>query len=238
MCFLVAIDLTAPSRYAIELSALLARATGLSPLLLHVSEGQPPLRLLADLYALAEPLRTDGSTPRLRTAQGDPASRICEHALAHRARFVVMGTRGHRRDDARATGSVARQVMASCPLPVIAVRPQSLSIPAGHRAPQDVQAIALMDAVGAGDAARGIARFLVQATRGRLLEVPRGTSWRTGLEPAATPDQAPAHLVLSIDPTSPTPAWVEHLLHEEPTPLVLVSEHQRPVAVPDHTAGG
>jgi nucleotide-binding universal stress UspA family protein len=236
MCFLVAIDLTAPSRYAIELSALLARATGLSPLLLHVSEGRPPLRLLADLYALAEPLRALGSTPRLRTAQGDPAACICAQARAHQARFVVMGTRGHSR--VQTTGSVARRVMAGCTAPVIAVRPQTLALPACLPWSAEGQSVALMDPAGPGDAARTIARFLVDATRGDLLEVPRGSAWREGLAPSASHVPAPAHLVLSIDPAAPTPGWVEHLLHEESTPVVLVSQHRGSWTVPDHTARG
>lgn len=236
MCFLVAIDLSAPSRYAIELSALLARATGLSPLLLHVSAGRPPLHLLADLYSLAEPLRALGSTPKLRTAQGDPSTCICEQALARQARFVVMGTRGQGRT--QATGSVARRVMASCPVPVIAVRPQTLALPTCLPASLEGQSVALMDAAEPGDAARSIARFLVEATRGDLLEVPRGSAWRDGLASAAGPGSRPAHLVLSIDPAAPTPRWVEHLLHEEPTPVVLVSQHRGAQLVPDHTARG
>jgi nucleotide-binding universal stress UspA family protein len=139
MCFVVAIDLSAPSRSAIELSAVLARATGLAPLLLHVSEGHPPLRLLADLYSLAEPLRAFGSTPRLRTVQGDPATAICEQATARNARFVVMGTHGPQPTPSSRPGSVAQRVMTGCPLPVIAVQPGErsfdrllLSVPPSH----------------------------------------------------------------------------------------------------------
>lgn len=237
MCFLVAIDLTAPSRSAIELSALLARATGLAPLLLHVSEGRPPLHLLADLYSLAEPLRALGTTPRLRTIHGDPSIRICEQAQAHGARFVVMGTRGHHNATVQATGSVARRVMANCPMPVIAVRPETSAQPSPPAAP-GARVIALMDAAKPGQAARTIARFLVQATRGRLLSVPSGSTWREDSDAELARRQAPAHLVLSIDPTAPTPAWVEHLLHVESTPMVLVSQHPLPWAVPNPTVRG
>jgi nucleotide-binding universal stress UspA family protein len=237
MCFLVAIDLSAPSRSAIELSALLTRATGLSPLLLHVSKGKPPLRQLADLYALAEPLRALDTAPRLRTAQGDPAEQVCAYAAMHGARFIVMGTRGHHDRSANATGSVARRVMTCSEVPVIAVRPQTLALPQEHDLPRG-QPVALMDTAGPADAASAIARFIVQATQGRLFTVPSGSAWRQGLGREHAPYEAPAHLVLSIDPTAPTPAWVDHLLHVEPTPMVLVSQHPMVWAVRDHTAHG
>jgi len=236
MCFLVAIDLSAPSRSAIKLSALLARATGLSPLLIHVSEGHPPLRLLADLYGLAEPLRALGSTPKLRTVQGDPATCIRQQAVARGARFVVMGTRGHQSDDTPATGSVARRVMAACKIPVIAVRPQNLALPDSEAAVPSSRVVALMDAAHPGDAAHSIARFLVEATDGRLLELPSGSSWldetTTGLS------CPPAHLVLSVDPAAPAPPWVEQLLHTASTPLVLVSRQPMAWAGPNHTVRG
>ncbi len=173
MCFLVAIDLTAPSRSAIELSARLARVTGLSPLLLHVSEGHPPLRLLADLYDLAAPLRAHGGTPRLRTVQGDAAASICEQARIRQARFVVMGTHGRRGDADSDTGSVASAVMAGCDVPVIAVRPQR-------------------DGAGAAD------------------------------------------VIVSTNPNVDAPTWVEALLQDPSTPVVL---HARE-PVSEHTALG
>ncbi len=236
MCFLVAIDLSAPSRSAIELSALLARATGLSPLLLHVSAGRPPLRLLADLYGLAEPLRALGSTPKLRTVQGDPASCIREQAIARGARFVVMGTRGQQSGDAPPTGSVARRVMAASEVPVIAVRPQHLAIPSAQDATPSSPVVALIDTVHPGEAAHSIARFLVEATDGHLLELPSGSRWHEGTTAGLA--GPPAHLVLSIDPADPAPPWVERLLHTESTPLVLVSRHSLAWAVPNHTARG
>jgi len=236
MCFLVAIDLSAPSRSAIELSALLARATGLSPLLIHVSEGRPPLRLLADLYGLAEPLRALGSTPKLRTVQGDPATCIRQQAVARGARFVVMGTRGHQSDNTPPTGSVARRVMAGSEIPVIAVRPQNLALPGSEAAVPRSRVVALMDAAHPGDAAHSIARFLVEAIDGHLLELPTNSSWRGGTKTGLS--SPPAHLVLSIDPAVPAPPWVEQLLHTEPTPLVLVSRHPMAWAVPIHTARG
>jgi nucleotide-binding universal stress UspA family protein len=134
MPFLVAIDLSVPSRSAIELASRLARESGLAPLLLHVSRERPPLQLLADLYTLAEPLRERGTTPRLRTAQGDPATCICRFAREHRVAFVLMGTRGEGED------SVAQQVMATCSVPVLAVQPRGSGRPALSTNPHGLRA--------------------------------------------------------------------------------------------------
>jgi nucleotide-binding universal stress UspA family protein len=227
MCFLVAIDLSAPSRSAIELSAVLARATGLSPLLLHVSDGRPQLQLLAELYSLADPLRAGGGSPSLRTAQGDPARQICAQAAIRGARFVVMGTRGQR---GLPTGSVARRVMDTCTIPVIAVRPQTMMTsppPDSTRGP-----VAIMDATPSSEAAREIARILAQATEGSLVDLIPGQALRE----APGPQRRPEHIVVALDTRCPTPAWVERMLDEEPTPMVLVAH--RPQDVPYHPGPG
>jgi nucleotide-binding universal stress UspA family protein len=122
---LVPIDLSAPSRCAIELAALLAKAVPCEPVLLHVTrEQQPSLDLLAALYALASPIHALGINARLRTLPGQPSAIICEEAIRRDARWIVMGTRGaHLGED-----SVARQVMVSCPVPVVAVRPAQSTV--------------------------------------------------------------------------------------------------------------
>jgi nucleotide-binding universal stress UspA family protein len=239
MPFLVAIDLSAPSRRAIEVAALLARATGLEPLLVHVSERPPALRQLADLYALAEPLRAFGSTPHLRIAEGEPARCICEQAEHRGCAFVVMGTRGHSGAAAQAPGSVARAVMATCRIPVIAVRPQA--DPGGVDGDQDPdgrEVIALMEAGRASGTAHRIARFLVEAVHGSLVRVPPVFRWRDGIADPILHAPRATHLVLSVDPRLPTPTWVDRLLDEEPGPLLLVSDLPFPGPVPDATPLG
>jgi len=79
-----------------------------------------------------------------------------------------------------------------------------------------------------GDTPRDIARFLVDATQGRLLDVPPGSAWREGLDPRATPGGDPMHLVLSVDARAPTPARIDQLLREGSSPMLLVSG--RPLA--------
>lgn len=126
MSLLVPIDLTAPSRCAIGLAARVGRATGEEALLLHVSDGPTPLDHLAQLHALASPLREAGLRARLREVVGAPVENICSEAERRAVRWVIMGTRGHWDSPNNGQpGSVARGVLAQAPVPVIAVRPPS-----------------------------------------------------------------------------------------------------------------
>lgn len=119
MSFLVPVDLTAPSFAAIEIAVLLGRALGEEAILLHVSQGRPPLDLLAALYELARPLRQASVVTRLRTVQGTPAEMIPAEAIRRKCKWVVMGTRGV----LDSPHSVAGAVMARSQVPVLAVRP-------------------------------------------------------------------------------------------------------------------
>ena len=83
MSVLVPIDLSHPSRGAVAFAAQLATALHTDVRLLHVADQVPTLDQLAQLHALAEPLRRSGVTTRLRTAQGDPAATICAMAERH-----------------------------------------------------------------------------------------------------------------------------------------------------------
>lgn len=115
------IDLTAPSRAALGLAALLARVTGEEAVLLHVAASRPPLRVLEELHALSNPFRAAGLKASLRTATGAPVEAIHAAASARRVRWVVMGTRGA--GGADAPGSVAAALLGRCAMPVMAVRP-------------------------------------------------------------------------------------------------------------------
>ena len=131
MTILVPIDPSRPSRAAVQVAALLARVLDDELLLLHVSTSPPPLDRLAELHAIAEPLRGEGVPVRLRTAQGDVVERV--HAFSHGARWVVMGTRGTTLG-ARARGdSVAWRVLSASPAPVVAVRPSDVGVGAPLR---------------------------------------------------------------------------------------------------------
>ena len=123
MSVLVPIDLSHPSRGAVAFAAQVASALGTDVRLLHVAAQPPTLDQLAQLHALAEPLRRRGVATRLRTVQGDPAQTICAMADRHNAAWVIMGTRGAQITEDEG-GSVARAVMQSCSRPVAAVRPR------------------------------------------------------------------------------------------------------------------
>lgn len=123
MSVLVPIDLSHPSRGAVAFAAQVAGALGTDVRLLHVASQPPTLDQLAQLHALAEPLRRRGVPTRLRTVQGDPAQTICAMADRHDAAWVIMGTRGAQIAEEGA-GSVARAVMRGCSRPVVAVRPR------------------------------------------------------------------------------------------------------------------
>ena len=101
------------------MAVMLGRALGEEAILLHVSEGRPPLDLLAALYEVSSPLREAGVVARLRTIQGKPAEQIVAEANRRRCRWVVMGTRGA----LDSPSSVAAAVMARSSVPVLAIRP-------------------------------------------------------------------------------------------------------------------
>jgi nucleotide-binding universal stress UspA family protein len=118
MCLLVPIDISAPSRAAIDLAAVLAQALDTEAVLLHVSSETSPLAHLVDLYTLATPLHEAGLNAHLRTVAGEPATAICQEAERRHCGWVIMGTRF---DEGKA--SVARAVLCRCAVPVVAVRP-------------------------------------------------------------------------------------------------------------------
>lgn len=120
MALLVPIDLSAPSRYALGLAARVGRVLGEDAVLLHVSSGPTPLGDLALLHALARPLHQVGMRARLRELVGSPAEQICLEARARRSPWVILGTRGIPSDQ---PGSVARELLSRCRVPVIAIRP-------------------------------------------------------------------------------------------------------------------
>ncbi|MFH1464147.1 MAG: universal stress protein [Pseudomonadota bacterium] len=226
MPFLVAIDLSAPSRHAIEVAALLARATGLTPLLLHVAEHDPTLHQLADLYGLAEPLRALGSNPSLRTEEGDPATCICAQAVARGCAFVVMGTHGRRSTAVEEPGSVARSVMARARIPVVAVRPQVA--PRGASPASLGGVVSLVEKGASSPAATRIAGLLAGALHCRLLRAPAAGDRGTASLADGTTSTCPSHVVISVDPVRPALGWVEQILQREPATVVLVSD--RPFA--------
>ncbi len=62
------------------------------------------------------------STDKIQVKVGDPAEQIIETATADHYDLVIMGTHGHSRLDDLMLGSVARDVVHGCPVPVLTVR--------------------------------------------------------------------------------------------------------------------
>ncbi len=178
-------------------------------LLLHVSEHPPRLDLLAELHALAEPIRDKGLPVRLRMVRGLPEERIPEVAIERNARWILMGTSGA--DFREGGGSTTRTVMRCSPVPVIAVRPGIP--PDGSHDP-----IALVGA-DAGHLARSVASILAESHAVGVRE------FNPDLQPL---DGLPAGVsvrmtVAPFDPDCGMGTWCRTLLTTDPRPVLLVS---------------
>lgn len=213
MTLLVPIDPTDPSVAAVSLAASLGAALGHELVLLHVSETPPPLDVLAALHRLGEPARARGVPVRLRLAQGDPRTVVCEQAQARGAAWIVMGTRGGPLLDADPGASLAGSVMRCAPVPVVAVRPgrpdggAPLAVVDGGAAVVRELGLVLADARGLRPLA---CRPLVEGT-------PPWTP-AEGRAPAAW-----GGAVIAFSPDCEGLAWCGRVLQETAGDVVLVS---------------
>lgn len=224
MTILVPIDVSAPSRAAIDLAARLAAAEGLQTVILHVSSSASTLANLVDLYTLADPFHAEGRDARLRTVTGDPALVICSEALRRKARWIVMGTRGK----GTKKSSVSAAVMARAEVPVIAIRPApatKLGAPHGllPKAQRNTRIAWISSRPGAGHLASYLASRLALGERSPAQEIPfhRGIPELTeGLAPGARWDL----LVVGASASLLRRAWYQRLIEDESQTLLLVSE--------------
>lgn len=213
---LLPIDTKAPSLMAVELAALMAPPIADEVLLLHVSEHPPRLDLLAELHALAEPIRDTGLPVRLRMVRGQPEERIPEVAVERNAKWILMGTSGEGFRDGG--GSTTRTVMRCSPVPVIAVRPGVP--PARSRDP-----IALVGA-DSGHLARSVARALAESHAVGIREFNPDLQPLDGLPPGVSVRMT----VAPFDPDGGMGPWCRTLLTTDPRPVLLVSGGQRECA--------
>ena len=209
MPLLLPIDTDAPSELAVRLAALCGQRLSDEVVLLHVSEAPPPLERLAELHALAAPIREREVPVRLRTVRGIPSQRIPEVAHERGADWILMGTSGE--DFRPGGGSTARAVMRTSRVPVIAVRPGVL--------PADPDARIALVGAQPGHAAGAIARVLAAA---------RGLTIREHGPDLAPLDGLPAGEPVSMtvapfDPDCAVGTWCRELLARDPRPVVLVS---------------
>ena len=124
---LVPLDGTSEAMAALTPARTLAMATGASVCLLTAIEsdaiGADSSRATADLEVVAQGLRRDGLAVDTSVRRGTPDAEIIVAAAELRADLVVMTTHG-RSGLARAfLGSVAQQVVATSPVPVLLLRP-------------------------------------------------------------------------------------------------------------------
>ena len=223
MPLLVPIDLSAPSANAVWLAARLAPVLGCDVVLLHVADGPTPLDLLADLHALAQPLRDAGVQARLRIARGNPAEAIAQEAVRRGCEWIVMGTRGTQASGAHPAGSVAQAVMTRSAVSVAAIRPGDSNLPVG-----DGLAVAVVSG-SYGSAADKLARILAIALHGQSRPF-RVNHAHTG--PLLLPDgpDSPGYgaAVLSYDPYCVVGSWCAQVVRSETGPVVLVSDPREP----------
>jgi nucleotide-binding universal stress UspA family protein len=135
-------DLSDGSLYIFQVAGALARAQGARLIIFHVETPLGPalacgralamLRPEKDRQMLAKALQLMHSAdPNVAVerwiAIGDPAAEILRHAKGTACDLIVMGTRRGRGE--RSLGSVASQVVAQAPCPIVTVdQPQRLSV--------------------------------------------------------------------------------------------------------------
>ncbi len=125
MSILVPIDVSAPSRAAVEVAISLARVRQEDLVLVHAHAGPEPANLerLADLHTLAEPVRAEGVLVRIRVVNGDPVSSVCAWGRNNEVSLIVTGTRGPQDLTVGSSSSTARSLSLCADVPVVAVRP-------------------------------------------------------------------------------------------------------------------
>jgi nucleotide-binding universal stress UspA family protein len=79
-------------------------------------------RLLEELEALAQPLRSDGVEVSVRLLEGHAAPTIVDLAIDEAADWIVMGSHGRTGLPHVALGSVAERVVRSAPCPTLTVK--------------------------------------------------------------------------------------------------------------------
>jgi nucleotide-binding universal stress UspA family protein len=130
---LVPTDLSAASRRAFPLAALLARAYGAEVVVLHVA-AYPAIASLSGVPELIEEVLPDEETVRrfvapefgklplaAKVAIGGACEQIVRTARVERADCIVMATRGHDSLHDRVLGTHAERVIRSAPCPVLAL---------------------------------------------------------------------------------------------------------------------
>lgn len=163
---LVPLDGTPESATALPLARAVARATGGSLHLLTVTPcDSPNAQAAASVYLqTTEALVCDAAvTVRTTNRVGDPAREIVRYASTHSIDLIVMATRAIGPRSILALTSVAHEVVAQSPCPVMVTRQ-------GDKQPQQVRTFLVpIDGSPGGSLALAAAHALANATHGRLV---------------------------------------------------------------------
>lgn len=225
MTILVPIDPTDPSRAAVSVAALLAQDLGEQLLLLHVSAELPPLARLAELHAIAEPVRAEGLVVRLRTVQGDVVERILERSRAADVSWVVMGTRGPSLLAGHHGDSVAWRTLQRANAPVVAVRPGLSGAKLGGGA---LLVVAPPEHARPADLAASLAR--VSGGRSLSAEVDPAAPGLLRLRSTRSPI-APAAVILSFAEDCVQNGHCQRVIEQIPALVMVVGGGEVPVAL-------
>lgn len=134
---LIATDFTDYSKEAFNDAVRLARQLKATLLLTHVIEmvnfpqGIPvrhfEMNLMQKLDRMAHPAREHGLLVETHLLKGDPAAEIVEAAENLQCDLIIMGTHGRTGMARFLLGSVTEHVLRISPVPVLAVRPQTVT---------------------------------------------------------------------------------------------------------------
>jgi len=163
---LVPLDGTPESATAVPLARTVARATRGSLHLLTVTPcDSPNAHAAASVYLqTTEALVCDaGVSVRTTNRVGDPAREIVAYASAHANDLIIMATRAIGPRSILALTSVAHEVVAQSPCPVIVTR-------RGDKQPQQMRTFLVpVDGSPGGSVALAAAHALANATQGRIV---------------------------------------------------------------------
>lgn len=129
---LVPLDLNRLSEGKIPTSEAQARAFGAEIILLHVIPTNPPdgesvtleeSQALTYLHTIAARLRAEGIEAHSLVRYGPVAQAVLEEATTQRADLIVIGSNIRRGFSRMLLGSVAEEIVANAPCPVLVVRP-------------------------------------------------------------------------------------------------------------------
>jgi nucleotide-binding universal stress UspA family protein len=163
---LVPLDGTPESATAVPLARTVARATGGSLHLLTVTPcDSPNAQAVASVYLQTTAALVCDERVSVRTISrvGDPASEIVAYAAAHAIDLVVMATRAIGPRSILALTSVAHEVVAQSPCPVMVTR-------RGDKQPRQMRTLLVpVDGSPGGSLALAAAHALAIATDGRVV---------------------------------------------------------------------